>query len=85
MEKLVTPYKAITAHVWCVPMSADEFSLISNQSLPWLDERLSSDLVSGFASADFSHLPVLGVPGWWPDQDASFYGDTSVFRPRKQR
>jgi hypothetical protein len=26
-------------------------------------------------------LPVLGVPGWWPDNEqAGFYDDRSVFR-----
>ena len=29
----------------------------------------------------FAHLPVLGVPGWWPDNHVpTFYGDASVFR-----
>ncbi|HBZ06685.1 MAG TPA: DUF3025 domain-containing protein, partial [Massilia sp.] len=31
----------------------------------------------------FTPLPVLGVPGWWPEQDAAFYADTSVFRPKR--
>jgi hypothetical protein len=30
-------------------------------------------------------LPVLGVPGWWPDNErAGFYADRSVFRPAPQ-
>ncbi|MFZ2653220.1 MAG: DUF3025 domain-containing protein [Burkholderiaceae bacterium] len=30
----------------------------------------------------FAPLPVLGVPGWWPDnEDPSFYDDAAVFRP----
>jgi Protein of unknown function (DUF3025) len=29
-------------------------------------------------------LPVLGVPGWWPEnENAGFYADVSVFRPAK--
>jgi len=27
-------------------------------------------------------LPVLGIPGWWPANEApSFYDDPAVFRP----
>ena len=33
------------------------------------------------ASKPFAHLPVLGVPGWWPaNEEPAFYADTSVFR-----
>ena len=34
--------------------------------------------------ASLTPLPVLGVPGWWPDNaDPGFYADTSVFRPKR--
>ena len=34
----------------------------------------------------FSPLPVLGVPGWWPDNaKLGFYDDAEVFRPRRDR
>jgi Protein of unknown function (DUF3025) len=34
------------------------------------------------ASPPFAPLPVLGVPGWWPDNEApGFYADAAVFRP----
>lgn len=37
-----------------------------------------------WAAKPFLPLPVLGVPGWWPGQDAfSFYDDPAVFRPLK--
>ena len=68
MEKLDSPRKSITAHVWVLPESADA-------SLPDLltPERL--------AVRPFLPLPVLGVPGWWPGNgDAAFYADTAVFR-----
>ena len=35
------------------------------------------------STACFTPLPVLGVPGWWPQQDDEFYADTSVFRPKR--
>jgi hypothetical protein len=63
LEKLVTPYKSITAHVWVgVPgADLDAATLVPKPFLP---------------------LPVLGVPGWWPDNEVpGFYDDVQVFRP----
>ena len=35
-----------------------------------------------WAAKPFCPLPVLGVPGWWPDNDdPAFYRDLAVFRP----
>lgn len=37
---------------------------------------------AGWAAKPFCPLPVLGVPGWWPANEApAFYDDPSVFRP----
>jgi hypothetical protein len=81
IEKLTKPYKAITAHVWNLSVDSDWFTQAVDERMASLDQRLAEDLVQGFASSDFSHLPVLGVPGWWHDQTDEFYADTSVFRP----
>jgi hypothetical protein len=29
-------------------------------------------------------MPVLGIPGWWPQQDEEFYDDATVFRPKRK-
>ena len=72
----MTPYKSITAHVWRVTRPWD--------TTAQLDAWLASDLTAAkLASKPFVPLPVLGVPGWWPGQDADFYRDTTVFRPRR--
>ncbi len=68
LEKLTRPRKAITAHVWVLPESADVL-------LPCglTTQRL--------ADRPFLPLPVLGVPTWWPgNEEAAFYGDRAVFR-----
>ena len=37
---------------------------------------------AGWAAKPFAPLPVLGVPGWWPANEApAFYEDAAVFRP----
>lgn len=68
LEKLMQPRKAITAHVWVVADSTD-------------DALASSLDPARLAAKDFLALPVLGVPGWWPANEApGFYDDEEVFR-----
>ncbi len=78
-EKLVSPRKPITAHVFRVQEPSREIAAID----AWLAAELSAELL---ATKPFAHLPVLGVPGWWAgNEDARFYTDSSVFRaPRPQ-
>ena len=68
LEKLMQPRKAITAHVWLVEDLTDD--AIASSLVP---ERL--------AAKDFLPMPVLGVPGWWPENETpAFYDDADVFR-----
>ncbi len=83
LEKLVQPYKAITAHAWVLNVDTSWFELGDAARRTDLDARVSEQIQAGFTSSDFTPLPVLGVPRWWPHQDAAFYADTSVFRPRR--
>ena len=81
LEKLVTPYKSITAHVLREPVPlalGDDLTAWD----AWLARALSAPVL---AAKPFTPLPVLGVPGWWPaNEDAAFYADPSVFRaPRR--
>ncbi|MGZ3236846.1 MAG: DUF3025 domain-containing protein [Burkholderiaceae bacterium] len=83
MEKLVSPYKAITAHAWIVAASDEFFALSPWDKCIWIDTAVTQQITAGLATADFTPLPVLGVPGWWHSQDAMFYADSSVFRPKR--
>lgn len=80
LEKLVSPYKSITAHVVdvAVPLELGE-------DLGAWDACLAAELQPAWlANKPFVPLPVLGVPGWWPDNEApAFYADVGVFRPRR--
>ena len=74
LEKLVYPRKPITAHVFRAEAASN---LIANLDA-WVAADLNADKL---ARKPFAHLPVLGVPGWWPDNaEPHFYSDTSVFR-----
>jgi hypothetical protein len=74
LEKLVYPRKPITAHVFIAREAIESIADLD----AWLAQTLSAPLL---ARKPFAHLPVLGVPGWWPDNASpDFYADTSVFR-----
>jgi len=79
LEKLITPYKSITGHVWRVASDVpfgDEAALDA-----WLTHDLQADKL---AAKPFEPLPVLGIPGWWPaNAEPGFYADAQVFRPRR--
>jgi len=85
MEKLVTPYKAITGHTWIVQVDTSVLALPEIDRRIWVDTNVTDQLKNGFSTFDFTHLPVLGVPGWWAGQEESFYADQTVFRPAKQQ
>ncbi len=77
LEKLVSPRKPITAHVYRA--HAAIYSIASLDD--WMAADLSADKL---AAKPFAHLPVLGVPGWWPaNETPGFYDDLSVFRRPK--
>lgn len=84
MEKLVAPYKAITGHAWTIAVDQAYFAKSAEAKRIFIDEIVAAEIKDGLATSDFSHLPILGVPGWWPQQDREFYADVSVFRPRRR-
>ncbi len=79
LEKLVSPRKAITAHVYCAQPAID--------SIAELDAWIAADLTAPkLAGKPFAPLPVLGVPGWtFENEKLSFYEDILVFRPESQK
>lgn len=74
LEKLVYPRKSVTAHVYRAYPQA--------HSLADLDAWVAADLsTEKLATKPFVHLPVLGVPQWWPGNEVlGFYDDQMVFR-----
>ena len=74
LEKLTNPRKSITTHVYRAPAPAGELHALDHWAAGAL---LQADLTAKI----FLPLPVLGVPGWWAQNEAlSFYDDPLVFR-----
>ena len=87
LEKLIAPYLACTAHAWIVEVPPEYFSWGPEARDAWLDRAVADALAAadGLTPRSFAPLPVLGIPGWWAgNESASFYGDTSVFRPGRR-
>jgi len=81
----VAPRKAITAHTRVLFADDAYFALALDEQRAWIDARVAFELASEpLTTSSFTPLPVLGVPGWWPGQDAAFYADTGVFRPKRR-
>ncbi|SPR98938.1 DUF3025 domain-containing protein [Cupriavidus taiwanensis] len=83
LEKLVQPYKSVTAHAWTLPLVPGD---------PALDAVLAGSLQSAADAGalrggrSFAPLPVMGIPGWCEDNaDPDFYADATVFRPGRRR
>ena len=84
MEKLVAPRKAITAHTRVVTAGDEYFTLAPDAQRAWIDRHVAAALAAEpLSTACFTPLPVLGIPGWWPQQGDDFYADTGVFRPKR--
>ena len=80
LEKLVCPRKTVTAHVYRAQLAMNSIA-----NMEELDAWIAADLSApGLATKPFTPLPVLGVPGWWADnENFSFYDDSTVFRQPK--
>ena len=79
LEKLVYPRKPITAHVYQTQPAIDSIASLD----AWVAADLSAEKL---AHKPFAPLPVLGVPGWWIDnENPCFYEDILVFRPENKK
>ena len=79
LQKLLHPYKAITAHAFHV-------ALPSRSPLHDVDRWMTAALDEQLSPSHLMSLPVLGIPGWWvQNENPDFYADRTVFRPAKMR
>lgn len=80
VEKLVTPYKSITGHVYRID------SQVNPHDEAALDAWLVQDLQPAkLATKPYEPLPVLGIPGWCAaNAERAYYEDVNVFRPKRE-
>ncbi len=76
-EKLLHPYIGITAKA--LLFNHGEISSIDD-----LTAKFISDNKNDLSPTLLSPLPVLGIPGWWPDnEDQAFYTNKDYFRDKR--
>lgn len=80
LEKLSSPRKPITAHVYRAPEAIK--NIAPSEIDAWLAQTIAAQT---WVHKPFVPLPVLGVPGWWPENaQPDFYTDLQVFRPARR-
>ena len=88
-EKALKPYKGVTGKCVVVDVSAAEFERPLPQRLATLDAHLARAFAQTpdlGATDEYAPLPILGVPGWTPENEsARYYDDTQQFRPGRTR
>lgn len=84
-EKALQPYIGLTGKGALFPAQAGFLALPLEEQLAALDLQMAAHFSSPGAlrsTADLCPVPLLGVPGWWPDNKLeSFYDNTRYFRP----
>ncbi len=83
-EKALAPYVGMTGHAIILEVEAAALdgapSALDAQLAAWL-----ADPASLASPRDLQPLPVLGVPGWWPANEApAFYDNADYFRPGRR-
>lgn len=76
MDKLVAPYKGITAHALPVALPADS-------TLSQVDAAVAAALDATLTPRRLLPLPVLGIPEWADNSAPGYYDDVAVFRPAR--
>ncbi|WP_051709943.1 DUF3025 domain-containing protein [Andreprevotia chitinilytica] len=85
-EALLDPFAGLTGKSWQIPVSPDYFDLPQAERIAHLDARIATLIDGGELTTprQLPPLPYLGIPGWWPQQDAAFYANTRYFRPQRK-
>lgn len=81
-EKVLHPYVGLTGHGLIIPVERGFLEAPEDTRRTRLDALLAERLDQPETLA-YTPVPLLGVPGWWGDnEDASFYDNAGYFRPK---
>ncbi|HSC78877.1 MAG TPA: DUF3025 domain-containing protein [Chitinolyticbacter sp.] len=84
-ENLLAPFVGLTGKCWPIQVEPAFFRLQLAERRVLLDGLIAIAIDTGNLRTprQLPPLPYLGIPGWWPAQDARFYGNAGYFRPRR--
>jgi len=87
-EKAFKPFIGFTGKAYCLKVENDFFQQSKRTQYQRLDQSLFEEISNKHSLSDSSYLsplPILGVPGWYEDnEDPEFYNNLDYFRPRRQ-
>jgi Protein of unknown function (DUF3025) len=88
MEQMLCPYVGLTGKAVLLDVPGTFFELPFERRMRRLDTALATliaDARSLQTPRDLAPLPILGVPGWTPDNaHESFYDNAAYFRPGRR-
>ena len=85
MEKSLTPYRGMTGKGVILPVAPSFFSLTLAERVALLDEALAKRVDALQKPADLAPVPVLGFPGFTPENEIeAYYDDQDYFRPGRR-
>jgi len=87
-EKALCPYIGLTGHALLITVDDGFVKLAPGEQIRKLDGLIAAELEDerGLSSPRaLAPLPVLGVPGWWADNEhEAFYRNARYFRPGRR-
>ncbi|HTM46947.1 MAG TPA: DUF3025 domain-containing protein [Polyangiaceae bacterium] len=84
-ESLQEPHLGITAKALPLLWPTADYQKDSWQARAAVDAALAAQLPAALRADSFLPLPLLGVPGWHPEQTEEFYANTRYFRSGRQQ
>jgi hypothetical protein len=82
LDKARAPFVGLTAHALVLDVPPALLAQPAATIAARLDGRLAQAVDRLQDPRALAPLPVLGIPGWWPANEApAFYDDTRYFRP----
>ena len=87
-EKMLQPFIGVTGRGIACTVAADFFALPLARQLDELDKEVAAriaDKARDIAAREFTAVPLLGIPGWCPDNAReNYYANTAYFRPARK-
>jgi len=82
-EKALHPYLGMTAHAILLQPDRTFFASDGETRQRMIDVLLAEFIYQGRIQSprDLNPFPMLGMPGWWENNQASFYDNEAYFRP----
>lgn len=86
LEKALRPYVGMTAHAMLLAVDPAVTAAPPAREPETIDALAAREIAALTAPQALSPLPLLGVPGWWRDnEEESFYDNAEYFRPGRTR